>query len=495
MDKATIILTTLVAYKVAMIIIGLWAASRNRSEADFFLGGRGLGPVVAGLSYAASTSSAWVILGFSGFVYAIGLSALWMVPGVWAAYAVVWLYFGRRLRQESRDHQQVTLTDFLLQDSQGDLRRIATVAAAVLVLFCFIFYVAAQLDAAGNALTENFAIATPTAIVIGAIIVVFYSLVGGFWAVSVTDTVQAAIMMVVSVGVPSAALAAAGGPTEVWNTLAASMPATYLQLDGGHAGLILLGFVVGLVGMSLGALGQPHLLARLMAVRGEAERRQAYAIVFGWGIVVFAGMVTLGLSGRALIPEMGNPETLFYRAASDYLPLVLAGVATAATLSAVMSTVDSLLLSAAGAVAHDMGVNRRFPGRETMASRVAMFAVAALAVVLALGLPDTIFNRVLFAWSALGAAFGPIVLFRVMGRIVAAGPALAAMLSGFAVTVLFYSLGSAPVGDSILSQAAHLPGDPFERVAPWLPPVLILWLFAKRRGTSTSGGNQAQAPA
>ena len=496
MDKATIILATLVAYKVVMIIIGLWAASRNRSEADFFLGGRGLGPVVAGLSYAASTSSAWVILGFSGFVYAIGLGALWMVPGVWAAYAVVWLYFGRRLRQESRDHQQVTLTDFLLQDSQGDLRQIATVAAAVLVLFCFIFYVAAQLDAAGNALTENFAISTPTAIVMGATIVVFYSLVGGFWAVSVTDTVQAAIMMVVSVGVPLAALAAAGGPMEVWNTLAAAMPATYLQLDGGHSGLILLGFVVGLVGMSLGALGQPHLLARLMAVRGEAERRQGYAIAFGWGIVVFAGMVILGLSGRALIPEIGNPEALFYRAASDCLPLVLAGIATAATLSAVMSTVDSLLLSAAGAVAHDMGVNRRFPGREAMASRVAMFAVAALAVVLALSLPDTIFNRVLFAWSALGAAFGPIVLFRVMGRIVAAGPALAAMLSGFAVTVLFYSLGSVAVGDSILSQAAHLPGDPFERVAPWLPPVFILWLFAKRRGTSTSSGeNQAQAPA
>ena len=481
MDEAAIILTTLVAYKIMMIFVGLWAASRNRSEADFFLGGRGLGPLVAGLSYAASTSSAWVILGFSGFVYAIGLSALWMIPGVWAAYAVVWLYFGRRLRQESLEHQQVTLTDFLLHDSSGDLKRMATVAAAVLVVFCFVFYVAAQLDAAGNALTENFAIATPTAIVTGAVIVVFYSLVGGFWAVSVTDTIQAAIMMLVSVGVPLAALVAAGGPVEMWATLTAAMPSAYLQLDGGHAGLVLLGFAVGLVGMSLGALGQPHLLARLMAVRGETERRQGYAIVFGWGIVVFAGMVVLGLSGRALVPEMGNPETLFYRAASDYLPVVLAGIATAATLSAVMSTVDSLLLSAAGAVAHDMGVNRRFPGREAMASRAAMFGVAALAVVLALSLPDTIFNRVLFAWSALGAAFGPIVLFRVMGRDVAAAPALAAMLSGFAVAVLFYSLGSAPAGDSLLSQAAHLPGDPFERVAPWLPPMLILWFFTQKR--------------
>ena len=246
------------------------------------------------------------------------------------------------------------------------------------------------------------------------------------------------------------------------------------------AGLVFVGFAVGLVGMSLGALGQPHLLARLMAVRGEVERRRAFGIGFGWGIVVFAGMVTLGLSGRVLVPELDNVETLFYRAASDFLPLFLAGIATAATLSAVMSTVDSLLLAAAGAVAHDMGVNRHFPGREAMASRAAMFAVAGLAVILALSMPDSIFNRVLFAWSALGAAFGPIVLFRVMGRTVAAGPALAAMLSGFGITVLFFTLGAAPMGESILSQAAHLPGDPFERVVPWLAPVVILWLFGAR---------------
>ena len=359
-------------------------------------------------------------------------------------------------------------------------------AAALLVVFCFVFYVAAQLDAAGNALTQHFAVDVPTAIVLGAAIVVFYSLVGGFWAVSVTDTVQATIMMIVSIGVPAAALAAAGGFGEVWSTLEASMPAEYLRIDGGHAGLALLGFTVGMVGMSLGALGQPQLLARLMAVRGERERRRAFGIVFGWGVVVFAGMVTLGLSGRALVPDLGNPESLFYRAASDHLPLVLAGIATAATLSAVMSTVDSLMLAAAGAVAHDLGINRRFPGREAMASRAAMFAVATLAVALALGMPDTIFNRVLFAWAALGAAFGPIVLFRVMGRTVAAGPALAAMLTGFAVTVLFFRLGSVPVSDSLLSRAAHLPGDPFERVVPWLLPIAILWTATRRIRPLTS---------
>ena len=481
MSEATVILITLIAYKVVMIGVGLWAASRNKSEADFFLGGRGLGPFVAGLSYAASTSSAWVILGFSGFVFAIGLSALWMVPGIWAGYAVVWLYFGRRLREESSAHQQVTLTDFMVQDARGDSssKRLATVLAGVLVLFCFIFYVAAQLDAAGNALAENFGMSVPAAIILGAVIVVFYSLLGGFWAVSVTDMVQAAIIMVVSVGVPVAALVAAGGPAEVWSTLTASMPDEYLRLDGGYAGLVLVGFLVGLVGMSLGALGQPHLLSRLMAVRGEAERKQGFLITFGWGIVVFAGMVTLGLSGRALMPELDLPETLFYRATSDYLPAVVAGIATAAVLSAVMSTVDSLLLAASAAVARDMGVNKRFPGREAMASRASMLAVAVFAVLLALSLPDTIFNRVLFAWSALGAAFGPIVLCRVAGREVGANAALAVMAAGFATTVLFYTFGAIPATESILSQAAHLPGDPFERVVPWLPGVAILLLATR----------------
>lgn len=482
LSEATVILVTLVAYKVLMICVGLWATSRNRNEADFFLGGRGLGPFVAGLSYAASTSSAWVILGFSGFVFTIGVSALWMVPGIWAGYAVAWLYFGRRLREESRAHQQVTLTDFMLQDAPARTRTkgLATILAAALVVFCFIFYVAAQLDAAGNALAENFGMSVPSAIVLGAVIVVFYSLLGGFWAVSITDMVQAAIMMVVSVGVPVAALVAAGGPADVWATLSASMPSGYLRVDGGHASLVFLGFVVGLVGMSLGALGQPHLLSRLMAVRGEAERRQGYLITFAWGIVVFTGMVTLGLSGRALMPELALPETLFYRATSDYLPAIVAGIATAAVLSAVMSTVDSLLLAASAAVAHDMGVNRRFPGREALASRASVLGVAVFAVLLALNLPDTIFNRVLFAWSALGAAFGPVVLFRVAGHRVGANAALAVMAAGFATTVVFYTFGAMPPTDSILSVAAHLPGDPFERVVPWLPGVAVLVLATRR---------------
>jgi len=498
-ETSTVVLITLIAYKVILIGVGLWASRRNRTETDFFLGGRGLGPFVSGLSYAASTSSAWVILGFSGFVYSIGLSALWMVPGIWAGYIVVWLYFGERLRSESRLHGQITLTDFLLQDAaaattesagtpessggrrSSNPRKLAAAVAAMLILVCFVFYIAAQFDAAGKALAEHFAMSVSQAVVLGAAIVLGYSLLGGFWAVSVTDTLQAIIMMLVALAVPFAALGAAGGPQDVWRQLTLTMPADYLSINGGHVGLVWLGFVTGLIGMSLGALGQPHLLSRLMAVRGVQERRMGFGIAISWGVLVYIGMAVLGLSGRVLLPELSNAETLFYQAANNYMPAVLAGVVIAATLSAVMSTVDSILLAAAGAVAHDMGVNRHFPQRQLLASRVVMFAITLLAVVLTLSLPDSIFNRVLFAWSALGAAFGPIVVWRVLKFRVTAWPVLSSMLAGFATTVFFYSLGAAPATNSLMSQAAHLPGDPFERVFPWVPALLVLCLTANSK--------------
>lgn len=477
LSTSSIVLATLIVYKLVLVGIGLWASRRNSDETDFFLGGRGLGPFVAGLSYAASTSSAWVLLGFSGFVYAIGLSALWMVPGIWAGYAVVWLYFGPKLRDESERLNQLTPTDFLLADASARMRKLAAVVAAVLILLCFVFYIAAQFDAAGKALAEHFALSVPQAIVLGAAIVLLYSLLGGYWAVSVTDTLQAIIMLLISLGVPFAAVVAAGGPGQIVETLGKTMSPDYLSLTGGHLPVLFIGFVIGTIGTSLGTLGQPQLLSRLMAVRGDKERRQGFLIAMTWGVLVYIGMVFLALAGRALTPDLASGEVLFYQAASDYLPPVLAGLVIAATLSAVMSTVDSILLAASAAVAHDMGVNDRYPGRQLLASRLVMFAIAVFAVLLTLSLPDTIFNRVLFAWSALGAAFGPIVLWRVMGKTVSAGAALACMVAGFVTTVVFYLLGAAPETGNLLSVWAHLPGDPFERAFPWVPALLSLLLL------------------
>ncbi len=493
MSQASVILITLVAYKLVLVGIGLWASRRVHDQADFFLGGRDLGPWVAGLSYAASTSSAWVLLGFSGFVFVNGVSALWMLPGIWGGYVAVWLWFGPRLREEASANRWVTPTDFMCANLPSAERARIAALAALLIVFCFVFYIAAQFDAAANAFVSNFDMSLTGAVLRGAAIILGYCLLGGFWAVSVTDMLQGIVMACAAVLVPGIALIAAGGPTAIAETLATGDNSGLLDITGGMPGHLLLGFVLGVASIGLGTLGQPHLLARLMAVRGERERRAGFAIAITWAVVIFTGMATLALAAHALAIEPQSGEQLFYVAAATLLPAVLAGVVIAAVLSAVMSTVDSLLLAAAAAVAHDLGLAKRLPGGELWVSRLVMTGIAVAAVTLTLSLPDTIFNRVLFAWSALGAAFGPLIVARVCGIEPTGRARLASILTGFSLTVLFYSYGSVDAdaaGSAVantLARLAQLPGDPFERLVPWLPALAIV--FAWRQS-----GQEVQRP-
>ena len=173
MSSATsVILVTLVAYKLLLIGVGVWASRRVASEGDFFLAGaRGLGAWTAGLSYAASTSSAWVLLGFTGFVFTQGLVALWLVPGIFGGYVLTWLVMGPRLNAETRERGHLTVVDFLTTDAGRWARAIGLVAAAM-ILFCFVFYISSQFQAAGNALAEVFGLSATEAVLIGAVVIV-----------------------------------------------------------------------------------------------------------------------------------------------------------------------------------------------------------------------------------------------------------------------------------------------------------------------------------
>ena len=489
MSQTAVIAVSLVAYKIVLIAIGLWASRRVHDKTDYLLGGRNLGPWVAGLSYAASTSSAWVLLGFSGFVFAQGVVALWMLPGIWGGYVAMWLWCGPTLRRESRERGWLTSTDLIAANTTPSSRRAIAGVAALLILFCFVFYIAAQFAAAASAFTSNFDMSFEAAVLLGAGIIVVYCLLGGFWAVSVTDMLQGVVMASAAIVVPLAALIAAGGPQGIVEGLARNEDLAALAWQGGMAPMMLAGFALGVASIGLGTLGQPHLIARLMAVRGERERRQGFAIAMTWAVVVYIGMTVLALSARAMVLDTSSGEDLFYLAAQRFLPPVLAGIVIAAVLSAVMSTVDSLLIAAAAAASHDLGLGKRLPGGELWVSRGVMVCIAVFAVVLTLSLPDSIFNRVLFAWSALGAAFGPTLCARVTGREPGGWARLASMLTGFGLTVLFYSLGALSSDDGLNAAAralytlAHLPGDPFERFFPWVPALALVFVGHNRRVT------------
>jgi sodium/proline symporter len=224
-----------------------------------------------------------------------------------------------------------------------------------------------------------------------------------------------------------------------------------------------------------------------MAVKDEKSRRQGFIVAMGWGVIVYIGMASMALAGRALLPDVADGEALFYELAAALLPAVLAGIVIAAILSAVMSTVDSLLIAAAAAAAHDMRIVKLLKGREVLVSRSVMAAICVLAVILTLSLPATIFDRVLFSWSALGAAFGPVIVARVAGLEPQGWAIFAAILAGFFTTVLFYVFGQfgAETGLSgvpgLLADLAAIPGDPFERVIPWFAPLVLVFLFRQRR--------------
>ncbi len=459
----SIVAITLVLYMGALVVVGIWASRRTHDETDFFLGGRGLGPFVAALSYSASAASAWTLLGLSGAAWVLGVSALWIAAGATLTMLVAWFWIAPRLMRWTRDREQITLTDFLVDQAQGIQRALLVGLISLIILVSFTMYVAAQFQGAGQTFAATFGWSIPISIAIGAAIILFYTLIGGFWAVSVTDSIQGVLMALTAVLLPVAALLAVGGPAGFVEGLQAAAAPEQLSFSAGRAGLIGLGVILGSLAIGIGTFGQPQLLVRFMALRDERARRQAAWLTTGWYALVFFGMVFVGLAGRILQPELANPEALFFTLTETLFHPVFGAILLAAVLSAIMSTADSQLVVSASVVSHDLGLVKRFPGRQMLITRLSVALVVVLAVLVAAYLPAQIFDRVLSSWIALGSAFGPLVFLRLSGRRVSAGPAMSSILSGYALAIA-------------LPQLIATPGMLIERVLPFFVAMVVLLL-------------------
>jgi sodium/proline symporter len=469
--RAQAILLTLLFYNVAIVAIGLWAARRTHDTSDFFLGGRRLGSWVAAISASASSSSAWTLLGVSGAAYAWGVAALWLFPATVSGFVINWLWVAPRLMRMSRESSALTLTGFIAGDSRSSPLRPAIIrVSSAAIVFSFLFYVASQFQAAGHAFAASFALTPATSIAIGVAIILFYTLLGGFWAVSVTDTLQGLLMVAAAVFLPIVALAHVGGFEQLAAGLREVAGATGTHPTRGYSGILGLAFVLGTLGIGLGYPGQPHVVNRFMALRDDNALRQGRVIAISWAVVIYAGMLLLGLCARVLWPSLPDGEQVFFHGANAMLPPVLAGVMVAAVLSAIMSTADSQLLVASSSVAVDLPDSGRVrataPGG-LVRSRLVVLGISAAAMLLAIGAPATIFSRVLFAWSALGSAFGPVLILRLAGRVIAAPAVLTSIATGFGLTIVFYLLPDQP-------------GDWLERLAPLLIALAIAWAGSRR---------------
>jgi sodium/proline symporter len=472
MTRAQAILVTLVAYQVALIVIGLWARSRTHDNLDFFLGGRRLGGWVASLSASASSSSAWTLLGVSGAAYAWGVSALWIFPATVSGFLVNWLWVAPRLMRQSRDDGSLTLSVFLAGDRTHPMYPAIIRLSTVAILFSFLFYIASQFQAAGHAFSSSFGLDERTSIAVGVAIVVLYTLLGGFWAVSVTDTLQGLLMVAAAVVLPAAALVGVGGFGELAEGLRRVSSSGQLSLTGGLGPVLGVAFVLGTLGIGLGYPGQPHVVNRFMALRDAPALARGRVVAIAWAVAVYAGMLLLGLCGRVLYAAIPDGEQVFFAAANDRLPPVIAGIMVAAVLSAIMSTADSQLLVATSSVTYDLRRAARRDDEPATAgllhSRIVVVALSVLAMLIALSAPAAIFSRVLFAWHALGSAFGPPLLLRLTGHRLDPRAVFWAIAAGFGLTVLLHWF------------TPDAPGDWVERLVPLAASFLVASLGRRR---------------
>jgi sodium/proline symporter len=479
-STATAILVTLIAYKIVLVTIGLIAQRHTHDATDYFLGGRRLGPWVAALSASASSSSAWSLLGVSGAAYAWGLGSLWIFVACVGGFVLNWYVLAPALRRHAAASEALTVTDVLAgpKDAPGSAK--IRWACTMIVLVSFMTYIGAQFQGAGKTFHETFEISMTSAILLGGGIVVLYTLLGGFWAVSVTDTLQGMVMVVAAVALPIAALVEIGGVAPLADALADVPVAGFASLTRDLPILAALGFVLGLLGIGLGYPGQPHVVNRYMALRDDDAVAVAKRIAIAWSVVLYAGMLLLGLCARVLLPQLADPEAAFVASTQLLLPPVVAGVMIAAVLSAVMSTADSQLLVAASSVAHDLPIASRKGASLMQRSRIVVLVCSAFAMAAALVGDPEIFSKVLFAWSAMGAAFGPLLLVIVIAGPVGPRHRLAAILVGFGLSVFAYFL-----------VPGHARGAA-ERVVPFVVAFAIAWA-GRGRGTGTGGHGHGHA--
>ncbi|MBD3867357.1 MAG: sodium/proline symporter [Acidobacteria bacterium] len=466
MSRTAAILATLVAYKLILIGIGVWASRRTRSAEDYYLGGRRLGPWVAALSASASSSSAWTLLGVSGFAFGFGLSAIWLFPGCVGGFLLNWYVLAPRLREAARRNGSITVTGFLAGPVGTPYRKPIIYLASAIVIVFLTLYVASQFQGAGKTFAETFDIGATEAILLGSAIVVLYTLIGGFWAVSVTDTLQGLVMAATSVALPLAALVAVGGPMELFRSLQAVPIEGFASPFGNMGAAAAIGFIAGLLGIGLGYPGQPHVVNRFMALRaGDSAMITARRVAMTWAVLVYTGMITLGLCGRILLPYLADREVVFLAATDALFPPILAGVMVAAVLSAIMSTADSQLLVAGSALTHDLGIGGGDNRKTLLWSRITVLSLSIAAILTALYGPQQIFSPVLVAWSALGAAFGPLLLVTVIKGPVPPGKTLAAMATGLILAITGVAIKSTGVAGTW--------GPVLERVVPFTVALLV----------------------
>lgn len=439
------IIIVLFIYLAIVFVTGLLAGRKEiKGEEGFYTGDREFGFWSTTMSACATDSSGWVFIGACGWAFVAGASVLWMIPGFIVGYGLNWFLLGPKLRRQGKKIGALSVIDFLSKRLDKKSNTIRIVGSIITTLF-FIPYMASQLTAAGKTISTVVGWSYNTCLISSAIFVVAYCFVGGYRSVIWTDTVQGTLMLTVLGLFPIYLVVSEGGFTDFFTQIATIDP-ILVSPGAGATGSALLGIVIGYLFYGAATIGQPHILQRFLSARDNKTLRQGSIVATIWFNVMMVGSNIVGLAGRLRMPNIEDPEFIFPAMVEAYFHPVLAGVVVGGIFAAIQSTYSSQLLVAVQAIASDL-VNcfRKEPIAEEKAvklGRVTMALLGIMSILLALANIDTVFLLVVYAWSVLGAAFGPLIMVLLLWpQRVNKWGAVAGMISGAVVTSAWYSAG------------------------------------------------------
>lgn len=446
-ENSVAISFTFIAYLVVMLSIGLWAYKRTTSSEDYFLAGRSLGPWPAALSAGASDMSGWLLLGLPGYAYASGMESIWLAGGLLVGTWLNWLICAKRLRTYSIvANNSLTIPAYLAQRFEDKSKLLQSISAVFILLF-FLFYTSSGLVAGGKLFETVFGFDYSTAVVIGTICVVSYTLFGGFLAVSWTDLIQGLLMVAALMIVPIVAMEGSFG--ELGQTLNAKNPELLTLWNDAKGEPLTAIAIISLVAWGLGYFGQPHILARFKATRSNGDITTARRIAVSWTALSMTGALLIGVVGIAYVDthlggSIKDGETIFMLLVNAVFHPVIAGILLAAILAAIMSTADSQLLVSSSALAEDFykQVFRPQASQEEIVKvgRLAVIALSLVALLLAMNPESTVLGLVSYAWAGFGAAFGPALLLSLFWKDMNRNGALAGVVIGGVTVVVWKQL-------------------------------------------------------
>ena len=438
------IIIAFVLYLLLMMMIGIYYYRRTHSMADYILGNRRLGPWVTSMSAEASDMSGWMLMGLPGAAYVSGLNAGWIAVGLALGTYANWKFVAKRLRKYTElANNSLKLPDFL-RNRYMDHSDLLRIIPAIFILIFFIIYTSSGFVAGGKLFETIFHLPYNVSVLLGAGVVIFYTLAGGFLAVAATDFIQGVMMFFAIIIVPGMAIYALGGINDTASAINLINPNFFNPLINGDGSTITFISFISLVGWGLGYFGQPHILVRFMAIRNAKEISQATHIAMTWVVISLASAVAVGMVGHAYLtsPLDGSAtETIFLVLTHELFSPFASGLIMAAVLAAIMSTASSQLLVAASAFAQDFYRAVFCKGKEAKElvwiSRISVLAISAIAIALAMNPDSLILDIVAYAWAGFGAAFGPALLFSLFWRRTTRNGALAGIVVG-GLTVLIW---------------------------------------------------------